>query len=439
MIMQQNMLKEVLANLAIEKLNAMQKQVLQTVTQYGNYLLTAPTGTGKTLAYILAALPNVEPSVKQIQVLIIAPSRELVLQIETVCKKAIKHVKINSFYGGHDMQVEFNALLEPPAILIATPGRIADHISKQSFDTSYINTVVIDEFDKSLELGFTGEMQKIIEALPNITTKLLISATQQIAVPKYMNFKDSINIADDGNSDESVLHEYVIKSTHANKADTLIDLLCSIGNLNSIVFCNQVDIMLALSKHLNTKKLQHQVYHGQLTQEERELAIIKYQNGTERIMLATDLAARGLDIHLINHVIHFQIPTTETAYTHRNGRTARMNNTGNAYVLLHGNEYLPSYVADTAKEYVLTEPFILPKTPTWQTLSITAGKKDKINKIDLVGFFLQKALLEKEQLGIIYVKDFISYIAVKPNKVQKVLQLTANEKIKGKKVNITLV
>jgi superfamily II DNA/RNA helicase len=437
--MQQKLIKEVLAYLGIEKLNAMQQQVLQAVTKEGNYLITSPTGTGKTLAYILAALPNINIELKQVQVLILAPSRELVLQIETVCKKAIKHLKINSFYGGHNMQVEFNTLNEPPAILIATPGRLADHISKQSIDVNGIHTVIIDEFDKSLELGFTGEMQKIMEALPNVANKLLISATQQIAVPNYMQFYNAVTINADSNVNEGVLHEYVVKTPKANKADGLIDLLCKIGNLNSIVFCNQVDVMQTLSKYLTTKKIQHQVYHGQLTQEERELAIIKYQNGTERIMLATDLAARGLDIHLINHVIHYQIPTNETAYVHRNGRTARMNNTGNSYLLLHGNEYAPKYAEGSITAYNLEEPFILPKAPTWVTLSINAGKKDKINKIDLVGFFLQKALLEKEQLGIIHVTDFISYVAIKANKLAKVLQLTANEKVKGKKVKIQLV
>ncbi len=434
------MIQKILANLKIEALNDMQQAVLKSAEtqKERDLVLLSPTGSGKTLAFLLPIVKLLKPEVNAVQALIVVPSRELALQIETVFKSMGTGFKINCCYGGHDTKVERNNFIHPPAVLVGTPGRILYHIERETFDTTKVKTLVLDEFDKSLEFGFQGEMELIIKSMPGINKRMLTSATQGVEIPAFAGLVQPvlINFLKDHVTPQLTLK--TVRAREKDKLQALMALLGAIGNETTLVFCNHRDAVDRISAILKEKGVIHDVYHGKLEQDERQLALVKFRNGSNRILITTDLAARGLDIPAIKHVVHYQLPHTLEVYTHRNGRTARMHSEGTAYIILGEEETMPPFIKEAAPVLDLPEEYTLPVHGEWATIYISAGKKDKINKVDIVGFLCQKGGLPKEDLGLIEVQDYIAYVAVKRKKVTAVLNKVKGEKLKGKSVKLTL-
>jgi ATP-independent RNA helicase DbpA len=431
------MLQKVLENLKIDSLNEMQLASLKAAENKGDIVLLSPTGSGKTLGFLLPILNILDDKKKGVQALVIVPSRELALQIEQVFRMMGTGFKVNCCYGGHETKVEKNNLEQAPAVLIGTPGRIAYHLRQRNFDTSNIHTLVLDEFDKALEFGFQNEMSLIINQIKNLKRRFLTSATTMSDIPEFTGISNpvEINFLTKGKV-EGLKVKTVISETKEDKLDTLFALICKVGHRPTLVFCNHREAVDRISELLAEKGLIHDVFHGGLEQSERERTLIKFRNGTHRLLITTDLASRGLDIPEIENVIHYQIPVNENAFVHRNGRTARMNAEGTSYLLLTENETLPEYIKQPVVKEELPRKNSLPPNPEWSTLYIAAGKKDKINKMDIVGLLHQKGKLLKEELGLIEVLDFSSYAAVKRNKIDGLVQLLRTEKIKNKKVKI---
>lgn len=427
----------VLKNLGITQLNEMQEMAQDAILHDNNILLLSPTGSGKTLAFLLPVLELLQPEILSVQCLILVPSRELGLQIEQVWKKMGTDYKVNVCYGGHSIDTEIKNLSNPPAVLIGTPGRIADHIDRGTFRLDKVQTMVLDEFDKSLQLGFHEQMSFIISKLSKINKRILVSATSDIEIPKYTRVVNP-TILDFilENEEESNLSMKLVVSKDKDKIGSLFQLLCSLKSEAAIVFCNHRDAAERISDTLNEKGIYSTYYHGGMDQDERERALIQFRNGSVSYLITTDLAARGLDIPEMNHVIHYHLPSKEDEFTHRNGRTARMTASGTAYVIAHESEKKMEYIDYGIAVFKLEETIVLPKPPKFQTIYISGGKKNKLNKIDIVGFFSQKGKLEKGDLGLIEVKDFISFAAVKFNKVKDLLQNIKEEKMKGKKFKI---
>lgn len=431
------MIKEALCNLKIEALNEMQNASLNASTKR-DLILLSPTGSGKTLGFLLPILKSLRKETDLVQVLILVPSRELALQIEQVFKTMSTGFKVNCCYGGHSTKIEKNNLSHPPAVLVGTPGRIAYHLRGGHFSTEAINTLVLDEFDKALEFGFQDDMSEIISELPNLSRRILTSATEMEEIPEFTGVQDAIELNYLGNqSNAPNITLKAIKTVAADKLDALFSLICTIGNHAALVFCNHREAAERISDLLWNRGIGHGIYHGKLEQEDRERALIKFRNGSHRLLITTDLASRGLDIPEIEYIIHYQLPTTEEAFTHRNGRTARMHAKGTAYVILADDEKL-RYLNEQPEVEQLAEDLSLPDATPWQTLYIAAGKKDKINKVDIVGLLLKKGELAKEDVGLIEVLDNTSYAAVKRNKIERLLHRIKNEKIKNKKVKIEI-
>jgi superfamily II DNA/RNA helicase len=431
------MIQKVLGNLKIASLNDMQLAALKASEAGGDLVILSPTGSGKTLGFFLPVLNMLDAGKSGVQALVIAPSRELALQIEQVFKMMGTGFKVNCCYGGHDTKVEKNNLEQPPAVLIGTPGRIAFHLRQRNFDTSNIHVLILDEFDKALEFGFQNEMSLIINQLKQLKRRFLTSATNMTDIPDFTGIKNPAKINFLTDAPIQGLKVKIVKSENKeDKLDTLFGLICKIGNRPSLVFCNHREAVERVSELLSSKGLIHDVFHGGLEQNERERTLIKFRNGTHRLLITTDLASRGLDIPEIENVIHYQLPVSENAFIHRNGRTARMNAEGTAYLLLTDNETQPPYLKEKPEIEELPKKNNLPVNPEWSTLYIAAGKKDKINKMDIVGLLHQKGKLEKDELGLIEVLDFSSYAAVRRNKIQGLVALLKNEKIKNKKVKI---
>jgi superfamily II DNA/RNA helicase len=434
---EQTLIETILSHLDIDALNEMQQASLNATEQHDNVIILSATGSGKTLAFLLPLLKTFSKQHKKTQALIIVPSRELALQIETVFRSMRTGWKVSCCYGGHKREIEENNLLQPPALLIGTPGRLADHIRRGNITTDTIETLVLDEFDKSLELGFVEEISFIIGSLPALKKRILTSATEAVDIPGFIGVKDPVKLnflpADNEVTESLTIQQ--LKAPQPDKLETLFQLLCSVGARSSIIFCNHRESVERTSEFLSAKGITNTFYHGAMEQRDREVALAKFRNGSINFLITTDLAARGLDIAHIRYIIHYHLPPNEQSFTHRNGRTARMEATGTAILIVGPEEKLPDYITK-AETITLPSSITLPEKPKWATLFISAGKKDKVNKIDIVGFLSNKGELKKEDIGLIEVKDFFSFAAVRKTKASHTLQLVKNEKLKGKKIKI---
>ncbi|GAB3642416.1 DEAD/DEAH box helicase [Spirosoma arcticum] len=432
---------QILANLGITALNPMQEAAQNAIRQDNDTFLIAPTGSGKTVAFLLPVLELLKLGRSGVQCLVLAPSRELAMQIEQVWKKMATGYKVNVCYGGHSVETEINNLSNPPALLIGTPGRICDHIERRSFALDGIHTLVLDEFDKSLTLGFHDEMAFIVRNLPNLRKRVLVSATSDVSIPDFVRLHAPVTLTFTADEDSpSALTMKVVYSESPDKIDTLFRLVCSLNSEAALIFLNHREAAERTSQLLNERGIYSTVYHGGLEQSDRERALIQFRNGSVTYLVTTDLAARGLDIPEMKHVIHYHLPQKEHEFIHRNGRTARMHRTGTAYVILHRDELRPDFLPESMEELLLPadNPFTLPNPPEFVTLYVSGGRKSKLNKVDIVGFFSQKGQLDKGDVGRIEVQDFMSFVAVKREKVKPLLAKVRDEKMKGKKYKIEI-
>ncbi|MCD8413378.1 DEAD/DEAH box helicase [Tenacibaculum finnmarkense] len=428
--------EDILAKLNIYELNEMQKKAISVVETNANTVILSPTGTGKTLGFLLPALKLIDPENKDIQVLILVPSRELAIQIEQVIREMGTGFKVNAVYGGRSMAKDKIELKHIPSILIGTPGRILDHFANERFSKNSIKTLILDEFDKSLEVGFESEMRGIINQLPNLKKRILTSATQETEIPQFVGLtKPTVLNYLTGKKSRQLTLKTVV-SPIKNKNKTLHELLQHVGNQQGIIFCNLKDSINHVSEFLEKNKIAHSCFSGGMEQRDRERSLIKFRNGTSQVLIATDLAARGIDIPEMKYIIHYELPERIEEFTHRNGRTARVNEKGTAYILKWQKENLPDFLKNIPNEDISQKQKI--KAHYWETLFISGGRKDKISKGDIAGLFFKKGNLTKEQLGVIELKQDCAFIAVPVSEAKKLIEELNNTRLKNKKVRITL-
>ncbi|TCJ14438.1 DEAD/DEAH box helicase [Flaviaesturariibacter flavus] len=430
-----------LVNLNIEALNPMQEDVLFQSQEHNNIVLLSPTGTGKTLAFLLPLLRGIKPGVKGTQALIVTPSRELALQIEEVFRKMKTGLKVLACYGGHKREIEETSMAgEAPALIVGTPGRLGDHLRRQNIDPDTIHTLVLDEFDKSLELGFQEDLEFVLSQLPNLERRLLTSATRGEELPAFVGMSDArtIDFIPETPERPEALLIQSLRSDGRDKLETLYELLCYVGRGPAIIFCNHRESVERVGAFLAEKSVSHVWYHGALEQRDREIALAKFRNGSASFLVTTDLAARGLDIPHIRFIIHYHLPDTAATFTHRNGRTARVEASGTAVLLLAPDEEVPDFITEPVTPLEIDREAPAPEKPKWATLYVAAGKKDKINKVDIVGFLSQKGGLKKEDIGLIEVKDYAAFVAVRRSAASRVLSDIKDEKLKGRKIKIDM-
>lgn len=437
---EKEVLEKILARLDIESLNEMQVAFDESAKEHPGIILISRTGTGKTLAFLWPVFKQLDPDLRKTQALVIVPSRELALQIEQVFRSMATGLKVTCCYGGHLRETEENNLVEPPALIIGTAGRLADHIRRGNITIDSIETLILDEYDKSLELGFQEEMSFIIGSLPNIKRRYLTSATTAEEIPAFIGLENPVvlNFFTSEGDDGTRLAIRKVISSDRDKLETLFRLLCHLGARPTIIFCNHRESVERTSVYLTENGINNQFYHGAMEQQERDSALCKFRNGTTQVLVTTDLASRGLDIAHIRYIVHYHLPLTEDSFTHRNGRTARVDASGTAILILSPEEKLPAYVDKHIEEIELPEQAEIPEKPKWITLFVAAGKKDKINKVDIVGFLTNKGQLKKEDIGLIEVKDFFSFVAIRKTKANSVIESIKDQKIKQKKVKIEI-
>jgi len=450
-------IEKALSKLGITALNEMQQHTAEAILgSDGDVVLLSPTGTGKTLAYLLPLLqlldqsltPNPSPKgegdLVAPKALVITPGRELALQSDQVLKSMACGIRSTACYGGRTAMDEHKVLKEVrPQLVFGTPGRLNDHLDKENISRYGIQYLVIDEFDKCLQMGFHNEMQRLIKALPGLKRRILLSATNAEQIPQFVNMSKKgtlIDFLDDDEQTSERVTLYEVHSPQKDKLDTLRQLLLSFGDESSIVFLNYRDSVERVNSYLLEQGFVTSCFHGGLEQKQREDALYKFSNGSANVLVSTDLASRGLDIPNIQNIVHYHLPESEDGYIHRVGRTARWDATGRTFFILSSGERIPDYVNGDIVPYVDTPcQQTEPPLPRMATLYIGKGKKDKISKGDIVGFLCKTGGLQSDEIGRIDVKDRYSYVAVRREKLQQVIRLAQGEKIKGIKTIIEQV
>ena len=432
--------QEALNTLSFSELKPIQTAMLDQFKTDDQLVLIAPTGSGKTLAFLLPILETLTNS-EVTQAVIIAPARELALQIEQVFKQMKTGFKINCCYGGHPIRVEKNNLLNSPQVIVGTPGRIADHLRRGTIDVRTIKTLVLDEFDKAIELGFEKDISAIIDELYSVEKRVLVSATQQedSELPSFTKMPDPKILKFIGEKrNEGTLSQFYIRAEDNDKLEILKDLVYRVGNEPTIIFCNHREAVERIGELLKINKIPVGIFHGTLKQEHRERELTKLRNGSTNILIATDLAARGIDIPAIKNVIHYQIPLKEDAFIHRNGRTARMDSDGNSFIMLKSDDYIPEFISQDLPSFDLSKIKTVNLQTKYATVYVGLGRKDKINKVDIVGLFYKKGGLVKDELGKIEVLDYCAFVAVDYAKARQLVQDLKSEKIKKKTLKISI-
>lgn len=429
--------QDILKKLGITALNPMQEEALTRISETENTVLLSPTGTGKTLAFLLPLIDCLDAESTKVQALILVPSRELAIQIEQVARAMGSGFKVNAVYGGRAISKDKIELRHTPAVLIGTPGRILDHFNAERFSKDSIKTLVLDEYDKSLETGFEVEMNDIISELPKLKKRILTSATQGVKIPNFVGLERPVVINYLNKKISSNLSIKIVLAADRDKLKTLVDLLKHIGNEPGIIFCNFKDSIEKVSAYLSQYQINHTCFSGGMEQRDRERSLIKFRNGTCQVLVATDLAARGIDIPEMKYIIHYELPRAVEEFTHRNGRTARVNEKGTAYVLHYEQERLPSFIPkdkpiSITKKAAYTSQF-------WETLFISGGRKDKISKGDIAGMFFKQGEIKKDELGIIELKHDCAFVAVPLSLSDTLVHKLNNTRLKKKKVRVTIL
>lgn len=429
--------QDILAKLNIHTLNPMQEEAIGVIEKTTNTILLSPTGTGKTLAFLLPLIEALDPENPDVQALILVPSRELAIQIEQVARTMGTGFKVNAVYGGRPMSKDKIEIKHVPAILIGTPGRILDHFNNDRFSKASIKTLILDEFDKSLEDGFEEEMKGIISQLPSINKRVLTSATQGVKIPGFVRLDKPYIINYLKEKAVSTLAIKTVVSPSKNKLKTLLELLQHIGNESGIIFCNLRDSIDEVDRFLERNKISHVCFSGNMEQKDRERSLIKFRNGSCQVLIATDLAARGIDIPEMKYIIHYELPRHEEEFIHRNGRTARVNEKGTAYILKWENELLPEFIKKVNGINISKKaPY---KPQFWETLFISGGRKDKISKGDIAGMFFKLGGINPDQLGTIELKQDCAFVAVPVTIANSLVAALNNTRLKKKKVRVTIL
>lgn len=428
--------RNALSRLDIERLNDMQFAAVDHCRKNENMVLLSPTGTGKTIAFLLPLLERLDASCKGVQAMIVLPSRELAKQVFDVWRAMATQFRMTALYGGRPLEQEIASLGGAlTSIIVGTPGRLLDHLNRSSFAVDKCTHLVIDEFDKCLEMGFRDEMSKLIEKLPAVTSRFLLSATDAAEIPQFAGSADIVKLDYRGGGEQPAVRTsfYTITTTPDKRLEKLFSLLCSFGGEPAIVFCNFRESVDEVYKYLTKASLHCVAYNGAMEQKQRELALYRFTSGCSNILVSTDLAARGLDIKDVKHVVHYQRALSADIFTHRNGRTARWEAEGAVYLIAFENKELPDFVPSELEEYALPKRNTLPSAPQWTALYVGKGKRDKISRGDLAGFFMKKGGLKPDEVGTILVFPDYSYVAVKMSRMREVLKKVAGEKIKGVK------
>jgi ATP-independent RNA helicase DbpA len=420
-----------------------QEKAIPLIIKGKDIIAKAKTGSGKTLGFALPLILKLDENEHFPQALIIAPTRELSEQIAGECRKLAqykKDVKIITLYGGTSLTRQVTSLEKGADIIVGTPGRLLDHFSRETIHLGQIKTLILDEADRMLDMGFADDILKLVSNLPKQRQSLLFSATYPENIDKLTKviLKNPIEIKIESEKEKIDIKEYVYSVDDKDRA--LITTLQHFQPALAIVFCNTKAKTVEVSTMLDEKGFDIATLNGDLEQYERQEMLLQFANTSLPILVATDLAARGLDIKDVDIVINYDVPMKSEDYTHRIGRTGRANKSGLAvslcdeYGLQKLSEIKPELKSTTINNLRPNKNFYLQGSV--QTLCIDGGKKKKIRAGDILGTLCKDIGIENKKIGKINVYATHSYVAIDKSVVKKAFDGLKNGKIKGKKLRI---
>jgi len=436
-----------LDSLGYKKMTAIQAQGLPHVLQGKDLIARAKTGSGKTATFGIGLLEQINPRFFGAQALVLCPTRELADQVGKELRKlarAIPNIKLVLLCGGKPFRNQKDSLEHGAHIIVGTPGRIQDHLNRGTLTLDGLNMLVLDEADRMLDMGFLEVITEIIDQTPKARQTLLFSATYPDTIIKMCHsiLRNPVTVTVESEHKASVIEQKFYQLKKLDRNSSLLALFEHYQPESTLVFCHTKIQCDEVARFLHQHQIEALAIHGDLEQRERDQVLVRFANHSCSVLVATDVAARGLDIKSLQAVINFELPHDPEIYVHRIGRTGRAGEKGIALSLYTERERLRvkaieeyqnkpclsdvSESLNRAPGFTLQSPMV--------TIQIDAGRKNKLRPGDLLGALTGDAGLKGSQIGKIDIFDIFSYVAVERPALQKVLKYFANGKVKGRNV-----
>ena len=438
-----------IASLGYEHMTPIQAQALPVLLKRQDLLAQAKTGSGKTAAFAIGLLEKIEAQIYQTQALVLCPTRELADQVSKEIRqlaKTIGNIKILTLCGGQPLGGQLASLERCPHVVVGTPGRILKHVQKGSLQFSGLETLVLDEADRMLDMGFHEDIMLILDSMPRKRQTLLFSATypDEIRVVSDLIQREPIEIRIEATHDNKKIKQVFYQFKKGERNKTLVALLQHYRPESSLIFCNRKQQCQELADDLWQQGFHVLALHGDLEQFDRDQVLVQFSNNSSSILVATDVAARGLDIKELAAVINYDLSTDAEAHIHRIGRTGRAGNTGLAISLfLESEQWRVDGIAKFQGKAVTIESADSLKTrenfklvPPMATLLINGGRKDKVRAGDILGALTASEKLLGKDIGKIDIFDKLSYVAVARPLAKQALKILSEGKIKGRKFRV---
>jgi ATP-independent RNA helicase DbpA len=442
----------VVRELGFQKFTPVQAQAIPVLLKGRDLIGQSKTGSGKTAAFTLPVLQKLQLEPRRIQTLILSPTRELCAQVaREVRKLGRKHpgLQVLVLSGGMPMFPQLTALEKGVHIVVGTPGRVLDHLRRGSLDLSTVTTLVLDEADRMLEMGFQEDMETILEAIPEERQTVFFSATFPRTIESmsraYQRDPVRVTIAEESAPD---IQQQAIETARDDKIDCLLCILQQHQPQSAIVFCNLKATVADVAAALRDVGVSQASLHGDLEQADRDRVMAKFRNRSTQVLVATDVAARGIDVSDLDLVVNFDLPNGPEVYVHRIGRTGRAGKQGLAISLMQPNEqwkiaeiekYTQQPIELTAAPEMRPGPILAP-VAAMETLYISGGRKDKVRPGDVLGALTGEAGgISASQIGKIEIHDRFTYVAVAKDVAPGLIVRLRDGRIKGRKFQIERV
>jgi len=437
-----------LKSLGYEQMTPIQAKSLPSLLEGKDLIGKARTGSGKTAAFGISLLHKLPPGRSYgVRALVLCPTRELATQVAKELRRLARfrdNTKIISICGGQPIGPQIGSLEHGADVVVGTPGRIQDHLRKRTLDINQVDTVVLDEADRMLEMGFKEEVSNILSHTPEKRQTLLFSATYPEGIQKLSSdFQQKpVQVEVESLHDSSAIEQVCYQTHKEHKEEHLLRVLSYHRPASCVVFCSTRQQCQDLSQALYHAGHSARPLHGELDQKDRDRALALFSNGSTRILVATDVAARGLDVDDLAAVVNYDLPKDPQVYVHRIGRTGRAGKNGIAINLMTDKE---QYKLDAIEEYqqqklevspasAIPKNQAEPEKPEMMTICIASGRRNKIRPGDILGALTRDSALAGSDIGKIEIHDFLSYIAVRREHFKKALEHLNNGSVKGKKV-----
>ena len=438
-----------LKQLGYRQMTAIQQQSLPFVLEGKDLIAKAKTGSGKTAAFSIGMLTKINPRDFGAQCLVICPTRELSTQVANEIRKLARYqqnIKVVVLCGGQSIGPQIGSLEHGAHIVVGTPGRLKDHLRKKTLVLSRVNTLVLDEADRMLDMGFYEDIENIIEHTPDDRQTLLFSATYPDKIKSLSGrFQCSpVEVTVESIHSNAQIKQRLFACSKHNRLESLRHLLANFPAESAVIFCNTIKVVKEVEDYLVGLGLNAKALHGDMEQRDRDQVLVQFKNRSSTLLVATDVAARGLDIENLPVVINYELPRDPEVYIHRVGRTGRAGKEGLALALFSQNEkYKVDAIAEYKNESLVSENIesldaykdIAIEAPM-VTLCISGGRKDKVRPGDILGALTGEAGIDGAAVGKISVLDFTSYVAVERGVANQALKRLETGKIKGRKFKL---